>query len=60
MTRDELNYRLTPLMEQIEALDATMPLAVYAPASVARQQAERDALMRRACGFMDIFFGVTR
>ncbi len=60
MTEDELNERLAPLLEQVAELDTTIPLAVYAPATVAAQTAARDELVREGCAAMDTWFGVAR
>jgi hypothetical protein len=40
--------------------DELIPLAVYAPATVAAQTAVRDELMRESCAVMDEWFGITR
>jgi hypothetical protein len=57
---DEVDERLAPIMEQISELDASIPLAEYAPASMAAQEAARDSLVRQAVAIMDGWFGVTR
>jgi hypothetical protein len=57
---DALDAKLGPLMEQVADLDTSIPLAVYAPASVAAQKAARDELVREGIALLDEWFGVTR
>ena len=59
MTEAELNSALGPLMSQVRQLDISIPLAKYAPATVATQTAIRDELERQSTALMDEWFGVT-
>jgi hypothetical protein len=59
MTKAELNAALEPLMSQVRQLDISIPLAKYAPATVATQTAIRDELTREAVIILDEWFGIS-
>jgi hypothetical protein len=61
MTLDELNERLHPIMQQVLANQAVMPLQAYATPEVqGRLKEANDALLREAIAIADAYFGVTR
>ena len=56
----DLNPALVPIIDQINQLEASIPLAKYAPASQALQEAQLSALQQEAQALIDQAMGITR